>query len=141
MNSSTNSARPTFITESFSKRFSRYCMAKIYLYLARRDKKGLRLISVLDGPETQPVRLRDVKLLNLPRNMEGEVARIVHDNRMYWEPWLESAASYEALKMALRTRGYRVPSHADPMYLADRLRVKAKPPPTKAVETMLRKTR
>jgi len=116
-------------------------MAKIYLYLARRDKKGLRLISVLDGPATPPVRLSNVKLLNLPRNMEGEVGRIVHDNRMYWEPWLESAASYEALKKSLRGRGYRVPSHADPMYLADRLRVKAKPPSTRPVETMLRKGR
>ena len=116
-------------------------MAKIFLYLGRRDKKDVRVINVLDGPETPPTRLSDVKLLNLPANMETEVVQIVYDNRMYWEAWLESAASYEALKNALRQRGYRVPSHADPMYLGDRLRVKAHLPRRPPAETMLRRVR
>ena len=117
-------------------------MAKIYLYLGRRDKKGLKLVSVLEGPATAPVRLRDVKLLNLPGNMEQEVARIVHDNRMYWEPWLESADCYESLKKAVRSRGYtQVPAHSNPLYLGDRIRRQAAVPPSKPVPSMLRRVR
>src|SRR6516225_6992473 len=132
MNSSISSGHPTFITESFWKRFSGRFMAKIYLYLARRDKKGLKLVSVLEGPLTAPVRLMDVKLLNLPGNMEQEISRIVHENRMYWEPWLESAESFEALKKAVRSRGYRqVPAHGNPLYMGDRFRKQATVPPSK----------
>ncbi len=115
-------------------------MAKIYLYLARRDRKGLKIVSVLDGPNTPAIRLQDVKLLNLPQNMEGEVGRIIYDNRMYWEAWLESADSYEELKKAARNRGYRgVPSHSNSMYLGDKLQHKVNVPFVKPAETMIRK--
>lgn len=89
-------------------------MSKIYLYIARRDKKGMRLVAVLDGPVTSPVRLREVSLLNLPPHVEADVTRVIQENRMYWEPWLESAASYQDLKQAVRARGYtQVPVHSN----------------------------
>jgi len=91
-------------------------MSRIYLYLVRRDKKGLQVVSVLQGEHTHPVRLNEVKLLNLPRHMEVEISRVIHHNRMHWEPWLESAESYEALKKSVRGRGYTdVPVHSTPL--------------------------
>jgi hypothetical protein len=33
-----------------------------------------------------------------------------------WEPWIETAENWEALKKALRKRGYKnVPNHSGPM--------------------------
>ena len=62
-------------------------MSRLFLYLARRDKKGLKLVSVFQGEHTYPIRLQDVPLLNLPNQKESEIKRIIPtNNRMYWEP-------------------------------------------------------
>ena len=115
-------------------------MAKLYLYLARRDKKGLRVISVFDGPETPPVRLQDVSLLHLPRHMEADISRAIHENRMYWEPWLETAESYEALKRSVRARGYTsVPIHGNAVVPAQLTPVQT--PMQQTAQTMMRKIR
>jgi hypothetical protein len=79
---------------------------RLYLYLARRDKKGARVVTVLEGPETSPVRVTDLKSLRLPPGMDGPVEQIVHENRMYWEPWIEAADSYQDLRASLQRRGY-----------------------------------
>lgn len=80
---------------------------RMYLYLGRRDRKGARVVMVLDGPETTPVRVTDLKSIQLPTAVFDSVERIIYDNRMYWEPWIESAESYEELKKSLHKRGYR----------------------------------
>jgi len=53
------------------------------------------------------VRVADLKSLQLPVAIHESVEQIIQDNRMYWEPWLESADSYEDLKTSLHRRGYR----------------------------------
>lgn len=78
----------------------------MYLYLGRRDRKGVRVVMVLDGPETTPVRVTDLKSIQLPKAVSESVEKIVYDNRMYWEPWIESAENYEKLRQALHKRGY-----------------------------------
>jgi hypothetical protein len=78
----------------------------MYLYLGRRDRKGARVVMVLDGPETHPVRITNLKSINLPDAVFNSVEKIVYDNRMYWEPWVESAESYEVLRQNLHKRGY-----------------------------------
>ncbi len=80
---------------------------RLYLYLGRRDKKGVRVVTVLEGPHTHPVRVTDLKSLQLPSGIYEAVDQIVHDNRMYYEPWIEAADSYEDLKVSLTRRGYR----------------------------------
>lgn len=80
---------------------------RLYLYLARRDRKGARVVMVLEGPHTNPTRVTDLKSLQLPPGVFESVDQIVHDNRMYWEPWVEAADSYEDLKVSLHRRGYR----------------------------------
>jgi hypothetical protein len=61
---------------------------------------------VLDGPETTPVRVTDLKSIQLPAAVFESVEKILYDNRMYWEPWIESAENYEALRQTLQKRGY-----------------------------------
>lgn len=79
---------------------------KMYLYLARRDRKGARVVMTLSGEKTWPARVTDLKAIQLPENITDAVSQIVYDNRMYWEPWIESAENYEELKKSLTRRGY-----------------------------------
>lgn len=89
----------------------------VYLYLARRDKKGCKIIMILQGLETYPTRLTDVNSLRLPADLIVELQNIIHDNRMDWEPWVESANSYEELRQKLVNRGYsQIPLKANPLH-------------------------
>ena len=58
------------------------------------------------GNETAPMRVEDIKKLNLPNGIENEVINNIYHNRMLWEPWIESALDYNQLKKSLRERGY-----------------------------------
>ena len=79
---------------------------RMYLYLARRDRKGARVVMVLDGPQSYPVRVKDLKSLGLPDVVHQSIEKIIYDNRMYWEPWIESSKNYESLRQSLYKRGY-----------------------------------
>lgn len=85
---------------------------KIFLYLARRDKKGFRLLSMFTGPACATSRLTNHKSLNLPLEIENKILTEIKDNRMMWEPWVESAESFTHLREALKSRGYsNLPIH------------------------------
>jgi|GEM_PF-4247403 len=79
---------------------------KLYLYLARRDKKGVEILTILHGPAVPPTRVADVERLGLPRNLTEQLKQSIHDDRMYWEPWIEAADSYADLVATLKNRGY-----------------------------------
>ena len=80
-------------------------MEKLYIYLARRDKKGIKTLLVTNG-SCLPTKLTDLKTLGLSWDAQAELERITHENRMHWELYVESATSYENLKQALLKRGY-----------------------------------
>jgi hypothetical protein len=82
-------------------------MSRCYLYLARRDKMGARVVTVLDGPQRPPIRLVDLESLKLPPTIHASVEKIIYDNRMYWEPWIESAEHYQELRKKLHARGFQ----------------------------------
>jgi hypothetical protein len=42
----------------------------------------------------------------LPQIWERQIAQIVHDNRMLYEPQIETASDYEELKTNLKNRGF-----------------------------------
>ena len=84
---------------------------KLYLYLARRDKKGVEILTILHGPAVPPTRVADVERLGLPRNLTEQLKQSIHDDRMYWEPWIEAADSYADLVATLKNRGYSNVSH------------------------------
>ena len=79
---------------------------KVYLYLLRRDKKGLRILATLPSDkEILPTRIADIRSMNLPKKFESKILSITEKNKMLWEPWVESSTSYKDLKTSLIKRG------------------------------------
>ena len=81
-------------------------MSRLFLYLASRKKEGIKLVAVMAGEPTVSTRLTDLQRLHLPHAWEVQIAKIIDDNKMHYEPWLESAESYNDLRDRLRARGY-----------------------------------
>jgi hypothetical protein len=93
--------------------------SKIYLYLAKRDRQGVKVVMVLQGKETPPTRLTDASLMRLTPEILPELQNILHDHRMEWEPWVESASNYEDLRKKLERRGYsNLPLKSQPLHTA-----------------------
>jgi hypothetical protein len=87
----------------------------IYIYLARRDRSSVKILIVAKGKEILASRLDNPEILNLPSNMTDELAQVIYDNRMFWEPWAESADTFEDLRAALKDRGYtNIPLSSQP---------------------------
>lgn len=81
-------------------------MTNLWLYLARRDTKGIRVLTVFQGREQPAIRITDLSILQLPSSWEAEIGQIVEDNRLLWELFIESAKDYETLRQNLKKRGY-----------------------------------
>ena len=81
------------------------------MYLARRDKKGVKILNVFWG-DVPPTRVKDIKALNLPSHLERQVIKRVHKERMLWELWIDSAEDFTELRESLKRRGYKnLPTH------------------------------
>lgn len=97
---------------------------KLWLYLARRDKTGIRVLSILRGRKYGPARIHDISTLQLPAFWQTELDQIIFDSRMLWETWLESADSYDDLREALKKRGYsNIPISSQPEISANNIRM------------------
>lgn len=92
---------------------------KLYLYLARRDKSDVKVLMTFPGPSYPATRIQNIKDLKLPDEVERELGRTIHENRMLWEPWIEGIDGYDSLRKSLMGRGYRnvpafhTPKHAE----------------------------
>ena len=81
---------------------------RLYLYLARRDRTGITMISIFETPrEVMAIRLEAASRLGLPTHESTGLQKMFDENRMNWEPWIETAEDYEALKRSLEGRGYK----------------------------------
>jgi len=76
------------------------------LYLASRSKKGIKIITILTGESIVSSRLTDIKFLKLTQLLESKVQNLIYDNRILYEPWIESAKDYNELKDRLKKRGF-----------------------------------
>ena len=118
---------------------------RIYLYLARRDKKGIKIITIFPSKSGYShTRVSDIKSLTLPDDLESSITKDVHENRMLWEPWLEGAENYSDLKKSLIKRGYsNIPLCEAPAFVHKVRIVKSKEerndPVGKPIKTMIRK--
>jgi hypothetical protein len=57
-----------------------------------------------------------LKKLNLPQLWETKIEQIIHENRLLYEPWLESATDYNELRDRLKGRGFTgVPMGPNPL--------------------------
>lgn len=81
-------------------------MQRLYLYLASRSKKGIKLITILQGESQVTSKVTDLKTLNLPQVWQNQIQKIIYDHRMLYEPWIESAKNYEELKTRLKERSF-----------------------------------
>jgi len=94
----------------------------LWLYLAKRDAKGIRILANLQGREHSAVRLTDLTVLQLPSKWHLEIDQMIQDNRLLWEPWIESAATYEELRQRLKKRGYSgIPVNGQPDFMRSEL--------------------
>jgi len=109
---------------------------KTYLYLAKRDKKGIKLLATFPG-NTNPIKVEDIGKLKLPENVKTEILNSINQNRMLYETWMESAENYQKLKENLTRRGfsnlssYVPPEHFVPGKVEHKI---------KTVKSMLRKS-
>jgi len=83
-------------------------MSKLYLYLARRDKHGIKVVKVITtDQQSGAVRVADIKRLGLPDKMTQEIQVAVDSNKMDYELWAETASDFMSLRSSLIARGYR----------------------------------
>lgn len=92
---------------------------KAYLYLAKRDGTTVKIIAHLSSKtEITPTRLNDIKQLNLPAAWESAISRIVYNERMKWQAWIETAESYSDLRKSLHQRKFaRIPPYSTPQVI------------------------
>lgn len=110
----------------------------LYLYLAKRDKSGIRILVKLKSRPQLPTRLNDVSILHLPEGWESEIKQTIYESRMLWEPWIESSESFDEFKTSLKKRGFsNLPSISNPEVLLESILINSSFLPKK--NTMLRK--
>jgi hypothetical protein len=78
----------------------------LYLYLGRRDKKAIRILAKFQGRKQMAVRIDDLDSFQLPVGWKEQLNQIIFDSRMLWEPWIESADSFDSFRSNLKIRGY-----------------------------------
>lgn len=78
----------------------------IWIYLARRDKSGVKILSQFRGKKVIATRITNILDLQLATDYQEFIAKEIYDNRFLYEPWVESASNYAALKQQLSNRGY-----------------------------------
>jgi hypothetical protein len=117
---------------------------RLYLYLTRRDKTGMKLVSEFPAPKSvPPTRVTSIDGMNLPTQLADRIRRTIDQDRMLFEPWIESAVNFAELKGSLKRRGYRnLPNSAAPIHDVRSIVTDDAPPRTKHLpkrKTMLRR--
>lgn len=78
----------------------------LWIYLARRDKTGIKMTSKFRGKKIIPSRIESIEDLHLPPSYADYIKTLIYENRMLYEPWIESANDYATLVQNLKLRGY-----------------------------------
>jgi len=93
-----------------------------YVYLARRDKKGIKILTTFLSQSHIPERIRDITTIPLDAAVSQKIAQSIYDERLNWEPWIESASTYEEFKNRLKKRGYLgIPLSSQPLFYTENL--------------------
>ena len=89
---------------------------KHYLYLLKRDKKGMILLTIQQGNPIQRTELFDLKLVQATPQIMSKLKTIYQEHFMDYEMWIESAPSFQSIIDRLRSQGYsKLPNHANPL--------------------------
>lgn len=118
-------------------------MGMLYLYLAARNKKGLKVIATFSGKNVKcPIRTRieNVNQLKLPAETYTKVKNIIEENRMNYECWLEEVESSQDLKDKLIKRGYSSLPNINYLIIETHEVIDINLDKQKTIKTMLRKS-
>jgi len=89
----------------------------LYIYLLKRDKKGVRIISHIKGSYLAPTKITDVSEFNLPGILAENLKNIISEAKLMWEPWAETTDTFINLRKSLKERGYlNVPVSNEPEF-------------------------
>jgi len=93
-------------------------MKRIYIYLAKRNKKGIKLLVVLSDSNNYPAtKIADATKIGLSPELQSKISKQAHEDRMLWELWIESASDFADLKHKLTKRGHtELPMFASPLF-------------------------
>lgn len=115
-------------------------MIKNYVFLAKRDKSDIKVLTILKGGEHPATRVEDIKKLSLSPELEQKISVQVKEHKMLWELWIESAENFEELKKKLIKRGFRkLPMNMNALFTLDYRNTRQFTPLRPPVKTMLRK--
>lgn len=64
------------------------------------------MITVLQGESIISAQINDLSTLGLPALWENKIKQVINENKMLYEPWIESAKDFEDLKQRLKGRGF-----------------------------------
>ena len=80
---------------------------KVWVYLTKRDRKGIRFLSQFKGIEViSPTRMTEFDNLGLPASYVQQLDEVIYESRLLWESWIESAESFDEITIKLKKRGY-----------------------------------
>lgn len=80
----------------------------LYIYLLKRDKTEVKILAKIPSNGDQSsTRIDKVDFLNLNLNATKKINQSIYENRMLWEPWIETFYSYLELKTKLKKRGLK----------------------------------
>lgn len=80
---------------------------ELFIYLARLDRKGIKVLAnFVYSQKVHPTRVQDIKNLVVGQNLPQTIYQQIHENRMNYELYVESAESFQELKKSLSNRGY-----------------------------------
>jgi hypothetical protein len=102
----------------------------------------MKLVTVLQSESVVTSPLTDLSILGLPETWQRRIAQIINDNRMLYEPWIETAADFNELRERLKGRGFTdIQSGATPLldFKAYKQAPVAETSSCKVSRTMLRK--
>lgn len=100
-------------------------MEKIYIYLTKRDKTTIKVLTVVKGNKCPPMKIKDVNDLKLPEELTDTLKQSIEENKMLWEPWIESANDFQELRNNLKKRGIKKPPmHSAPGHKPSNVEIK-----------------
>lgn len=97
--------------------------SKIFVYLAKRDKKEVKFLGIVNNNKKccpTKIKLEEINKINLPNKIINLITEEYKKNKLIWEIYLESASSYNEIKKSLVKRGYKnLPLHQISLVIND----------------------
>jgi hypothetical protein len=92
-------------------------MANLYLYLARTDNRGIKILTVFNNKSNYPAtQIKDITILHLPQAFTDKLRQSIDANSQNYTTWMESANNFDGLKSQMVKRGYSNLYYSNPLH-------------------------